>query len=748
MANPKAKLVLLVISGILLLNVAVRADNQPLSVEDQRALIANYMFATGQHGSGISASVEGHDTIPIKCGMSAVADFVLNKDRIDSRLLSAMGAKLVGRPALDLSFISHGGHFKIHYTKTGLDSVYQASLDTNSNGVPNFVEDVAAICDSVWVHHIIQLGYPVPPSDSFYTAGDGPQFDVYLHDLGADYFGLSYIDSTQIDGPGTIRATSFMELDNDYQQISAYKNRPLDAVRVTVAHEFFHSIQFGIDFSEEELTVIGSTTFERRYWMEMSAVWMEEETYTSINDYYAYLPAFFDFPMASLQRFRALGDNHPYGAVVYPLYLSQKFGAKIIQDIWLKCGQLGAGPDFLAAANVVIDSASNHTMNWAKAYREFALWNYFTGSGDSGRAAIAPPGVGYTERANYPIIPDSVDVFQGGIIVTIPEIDIVTNYPRPAAVEPYSYFPLRPEHNAASYIRLEKIYSLVRYWANRPNADSSGVCAIKYVDAVPVFTDSSLLHYRYGAVKCPPSDTLCYMRSGCTDTTLVRVDDTVTVLVYTGSDLAGQNWGLNLVYRYTSDFGVTGDSVTVDTFTLPSNASAFIFLKRPQQFQSATMILTPATSDLSLYTADTKKNVGYFIDESIDETYGYDSALANLPAAVLTPYPNPAVVATMGGKQLTFRFQMPTDVTSHPNPGGIPTISVDLYNAAGERVRTLTDVADGNRREGLYTASWDMKNAAGNDVVSGVYIAVARLYSSATGHALLAESKAKVLIVR
>ncbi|MFZ1683536.1 MAG: MXAN_6640 family putative metalloprotease [Candidatus Zixiibacteriota bacterium] len=748
MANPKAKLVLLALAGILLLNAAVRADNAPLSVEDQRALIANYMFATGQHGSGISASVEGHDTIPIKCGMSAVADFVLNRDRIDSRLMAAMGAKLSGRPALDLSYISPGGHFKIHYTKSGIDSVYQASQDANSNGVPNFVESVAAICDSVWNHHINLLGYPVPPSDSFYSEGDGPQFDVYLHDLIPDYFGLSYLDSTQIDGAGTTRATSFMELDNDYQQIATYKDRPLDAVRVTVAHEFFHSIQFGIDFSEAEVTGSGSGTIVRRYWMEMSAVWMEEQTYTSINDYYAYLPSFFNFPMASLQRFRLLSDNHPYGAVVFPLYLSQKFGPRVIKDIWLKCGQLGAGPDFLVAANAVIDSASNHTMNWAKAFREFALWNYFTGSGDAGRAAIAPPGVGYTEGANYPIIPDSVDVFQGGTIVTIPEIDIVTNYPRPPSVQPYNFFALRPEHNAASYIRLEKINTLVRYWANRLNADSSGVCAIQYVDTVPVFTDSSLLHYRYGAVKCPPSDTLCYMRSGCTDTTLVRVDDTVTVLVYTGSDLGGQNWGLNIVYRYTSDFGVTGDSVTVDTFSLPSNVSAFIFMKRPQQFQSATMILTPATADLSLYTPDTKKNVGYFIDESIDETYGYDSALVNLPAAVLTPYPNPAVVASMGGKQLTFRFQMPTDISSLPNPSGVPTISVDIYNAAGERVQTLKEVTAGNQRAGTYQASWDMKNAAGNDVVSGVYIAVARLYSSAADHALLAESKAKVLIVR
>ncbi len=37
----------------------------------------------------------------------------------------------------------------------------------------------------------------------------------------------------------------------------------------------------------------------------MSAVWMEEQQYTGINDYYNYLPFFFGTPMSSIQQFNS-----------------------------------------------------------------------------------------------------------------------------------------------------------------------------------------------------------------------------------------------------------------------------------------------------------------------------------------------------------------------------------------------------------------------------------------------------------
>ena len=81
-------------------------------------------------------------------------------------------------------------------------------------------------------------------------------------------------------------------------------------------------MQFGIDFTEAE---VDNQEVVRRYWMELSAVWMEEEIYDNINDYYSYLPFFFSNSRLSLQQFRSFTDLHPYGAVVFAVYLSERF---------------------------------------------------------------------------------------------------------------------------------------------------------------------------------------------------------------------------------------------------------------------------------------------------------------------------------------------------------------------------------------------------------------------------------------
>ena len=51
----------------------------------------------------------------------------------------------------------------------------------------------------------------------------------------------------------------------------------LDPLQVTVAHEFFHAVQFAYD------------AFEDAWFMEGTASWMEDEVYTDVNDNLQYL---------------------------------------------------------------------------------------------------------------------------------------------------------------------------------------------------------------------------------------------------------------------------------------------------------------------------------------------------------------------------------------------------------------------------------------------------------------------------
>ncbi|HVP37391.1 MAG TPA: MXAN_6640 family putative metalloprotease, partial [Terriglobales bacterium] len=217
------------------------------------------------------------------------------------------------------------------------------------------------------------LGYTPPPSDGSYppswpNGGDG-KFDIYLLDLGTSILGATFPETTLVPYPAWVW-TSFIELDNDYTDYPALHPQ-YDWLRVTSAHEFFHAIQFGYDVFENEVV---TSDVVHPYWMEMSATWMENEVYDYINDYIYYLPSFFNSPWTSLRNFTGL---HPYGSVVWPMFLGERFGVNIIKDIWTACGQV-PGDNVLSATDGILRNGTyNSSLN--SAFQEFSIWNYFTG---------------------------------------------------------------------------------------------------------------------------------------------------------------------------------------------------------------------------------------------------------------------------------------------------------------------------------------------------------------------------------
>ena len=411
--------------------------------EKQLELIGYYQLIV--HGKeyvsteALSQMEFSEDMLPLKCGTPTVAAFAMGFDQFDKELISRHSLTLFDRPTeTDETYDSPGGFFKVHFTRTGSHAVYQP--DSTTGGIPDYVLSAAQICDSVYTIIISTLGYPLPPSDGGYAQGVDSLYDIYITNLGGVVFGLTYPDSLQFDSIGSLRGTSFIAIDNDYQESSflTYNSRPLDAVRVTMAHEYFHAVQFGIDFTEMENWT--SPWSQRRYWFEMSASWMEEVIYDSINDYYSNLSFFFNRPRESIQQFNGPADFHPYASIVFPIYLSEKYGVDIIKSIWLKCGSMGVGPNFLEATQIAIDSASGGAENFRSAFGEFVLWNFFTGS----RAASAPAGVGYSERAFYPEIPET-------------SFTIISSYP---ANMTGNANPKNPVPNSAAYLKLENMRAI------------------------------------------------------------------------------------------------------------------------------------------------------------------------------------------------------------------------------------------------------------------------------------------------
>ena len=267
------------------------------------------------------------------------------------------------------------GHFRIHYTTEGIDAVYQKDVDNDGNGVPDYVDSCAEFLDYTWSFEVDTLGYKPPPSDSFYppdNGGDG-KYDVYLKNMGKGYYGYT---EPELLYPGSDRSkTSFIALRNDYSYFLYLYDNIYEPLKATIAHEFFHTIHFSYD-ADEGIP-------DGQYWMEISAVWMEDQVFDEVNDYLNYLPWFYNYPWLSLKTFSDELDEpierlHPYASCVWAFFLSEKFNDKdIIKKIWEKCGET-KGPNAMEATDEILKDTL-YKSSFENAFREFTVWNYFIG---------------------------------------------------------------------------------------------------------------------------------------------------------------------------------------------------------------------------------------------------------------------------------------------------------------------------------------------------------------------------------
>jgi hypothetical protein len=697
-----------IISVVALLLLAYSsATAETLTTEDQTRIITDYGVATGQIQGAISAQ-DDPSRPPDKCGTSVVNQFWQNRDILDPALMSLLGVQLLPRPVgLPLSYGSSAGRFLIHYVDTGLNAVYQPLVRTLEDTVPDYVVMIARIADSVYTHIIDTLRYPIPPVDGFYPNGQDNRYDLYLSNLAKEYYGLTHVDSNI----SALTATSYIELDNDYNNVAKYVDRPLDAVRVTIAHEYFHAVQFGMDRTEADGN---PPSIPRQYWMEMSAVWMEEEVYDAINDYYAYLPDFLNNPTISLQSFGGT-YNRQYGAGLFPIFLSQRYGDSIIRDIWERCAAAG-GPQFLTACDAAIRAVDPPDGNLATAINEFSIWNYFTGPYGSVAPTVMDPlwdktphVFGYEERDAYPVIP-------------IDSILTVNRYPNSYQI---GTGPYRPEYNGTAYLLLQ-------------NLDTRDQCrGVARLDTSA--TPDTIVAISCDSILPPNVDSMypcSFVSISCDSVMPIYIAVQHPTLI---------EWGISIIYQL-ADYP---DSMEINRFVVPlGGGSASVFMEvdafHPNKYKSIAIALSPTSNNYLTYASLTAPRVGYAISDS--------GGFVTRPSAVMTPYPNPAVVNAMAGQPLTFRFQVAADTTNF-NVTDNPLLLIDIYTVAGEIVKTINATFGGEDRlgvhsEGVYETGWDMKNGAGKGVASGVYLAYARLWDTPSKKKLLAESKSKVALIR
>ncbi|QWC84376.1 hypothetical protein KLP28_12425 [Nocardioidaceae bacterium] len=201
--------------------------------------------------------------------------------------------------------------------------------DTDGDGVPDQVQLTLRTFENVR-KRTVAMGYRPPLVDDVDVADPDARgrFDVYLADLGSlrpfPLFGYCAWESKAgYDYAGA----GYCVVDNDFSA-RQFKAPPRKSLRETIAHEFFHAVQFAYDAVED------------LWFMESTATWIEDELYDRANGNRNYLDE-------SQLAFPNLPIDDPlgrYGNWVFMRWLSERFGPSIVLQAWRQADSV-AGPD-------------------------------------------------------------------------------------------------------------------------------------------------------------------------------------------------------------------------------------------------------------------------------------------------------------------------------------------------------------------------------------------------------------------
>ncbi len=334
---------------------------------DQKVL---YKFYVMYKGDKLPPKFQTKGDQAVKCGTPAISDYQNNKSQLSSATIQEVES-MMNNKSIQASetYTSASGNFSIHYETTGNHAV--PNEDANSNGTPDYVEEVAAAADSSYRHEVQTLGY----TDPVLT---GQTYDIYLINTidvyDAPYYGVTNISS----------GTTYIEIENDFGENFPPNDDPegsqIGAVKVTVAHELKHAVQYEAN----------GWNGETGLWLEMDATLMEEVVYDNVNDYHTYLESALSIFSDPTQSFYpSTGDS--YFIVSWALFFEEKYGSQFWVEVW---EIIKDNPNITMVDALTQQLGGTHAFN--EAYIESQLWHYASGPGN------ASDNFGFVESDVYP----------------------------------------------------------------------------------------------------------------------------------------------------------------------------------------------------------------------------------------------------------------------------------------------------------------------------------------------------------
>lgn len=237
----------------------------------------------------------------------------------------------------------------------------------DGDGIPDWLETTRDEFVNVWTQEIDSLGYraPLPDGDSTTPPGDD-RLDIYLDNLGQQFFGYCTTDDPAANNPTVFAVSAYCVIDDDYAAAEfGVDHTPEEFLQVTAAHEFNHASQFAYDFLED-------------WWlMEGAATNMEETVYPGVDDNISFLRNYSPLtrPRSPLDRWGA-GDGSEYGAWIFWRFLEERLyhgDPNVIRRVWNRAAW-AFGPDeysLQAVARVL----RNDGIHLADAFAGFGVAN-------------------------------------------------------------------------------------------------------------------------------------------------------------------------------------------------------------------------------------------------------------------------------------------------------------------------------------------------------------------------------------
>ncbi len=318
------------------------------------------------------------------------------------------------------TYESESGRFRLVYTTEGPDSVWSVETGIGPPGVPDYIVLAAQYADSSYRYQVEQLGYTDPLNSTRCIVDIGPQIDIVFGDHrstnGLKIYGYFDPDTPSHLYVNSTFADSAFRRNDDEDDFAGIPG-VLGALKVTIAHELKHAIQYATNcFSGNEINI---------HWLEMDATMMENVVFPNVNDYYNYIggtAGIFGNPHTRFPR--------AYSHVTFMLYYHEDFGPGFWVDVWEEIGEehlSGHNIPMLEAMERVIEQHRdegdhNATGESVPDLEQSLLRNYLWHLASGNRALLS---YGFSEREDYPTA------------LVFGSYDAIPDWPGPTAIVNY-----------------------------------------------------------------------------------------------------------------------------------------------------------------------------------------------------------------------------------------------------------------------------------------------------------------------